>query len=405
MSAAARSLDVVIVGAGIGGLTAAIALAARGVTVTVLEQATVLGDIGAGVQLAANATRVLAGLGLAEPLRALGVEPHGKEIRLWSSGETWPLFDLGATSRSDWGHPYLTMHRADLHRVLVDGLRGHQPDALRLGATVTSIDVAGVRPSVALADGTRLSADVIVGADGVHSVVRGAIAGADRPAYSGCTAWRGVVPAERLPQRLRTAIGVNWVGPGRHVVHYPLRGGTLVNFVGIVEKPDWVAESWTQRGSVDECLADFEGWHDDVRTMIRAIDTHYLWALMIREPIDRWIAGRVALLGDAAHPTLPFLAQGAAMAIEDGLVLARALDQFDAVPDALTAYRDARFERTARVVRGSADNARRFHNPQLAHAAGAAAYVANEWKPEKVDARYRWLFEYRADEVSLRPAG
>ncbi len=393
-----------VVGAGIGGLTASIALADAGFDVAVVEQAKALGEIGAGVQLAANATRVLEHLGLGDALAAIGVEPTGKEIRLWSTGQRWPLFDLGAASRERWGHPYYTLHRADLHAVLLDGLGRRVPDAIRLDAQVIAVDVASPRPSVTLRDGTRIEADVVIGADGVHSPVRAAVAGPDRPIYSGCTAWRGVIAMDRLPTHLRSAVGVNWVGAGRHVVHYPLRGGTLMNFVGIVEKPDWVAESWTQRGAMDDCLADFVGWHDDVRTLIRAIDAHYLWALMVREPLHRWVAGHVALLGDAAHPTLPFLAQGAGMAIEDGLVLARALQAFDDVPTALAAYRDARHARTARVVRGSADNARRFHNPRLADADGAAAYVATEWQPGKVDARYRWLFEYRADEVALEAA-
>ena len=180
----------------------------------------------------------------------------------------------------------------------------------------------------------------------------------------------------------------------------------MINFVGIVEKDDWQVESWAVQGRVEDCLADFKGWHEDVQTFIHTLEVPFKWALMHREPMATWIAGRAVLLGDAAHPTLPLLASGAAMAIEDGFVLARCLseklsaDQHD-LPLALQAFESARMERTSRVVRGSSENARRFHNPALAHSAGAADYVAREWSEEKVRARYDWLFSYKVDEVGL----
>src|SRR5439155_22824734 len=178
----------------------------------------------------------------------------------------------------------------------------------------------------------------------------------DRPRFTGCMAWRAVIPIDRLPPHLARAVGTNWIGPGGHVVHYLLRRGELFNFVGLVERDDWRVESWTERGTVAECEADFRLWHDDIHAMIRAIETPYKWALMLRDPLARWGEGRVSLLGDACHPTLPMLAQGAVMAIEDGLVLARCLERYDDAPTALRRYEAARAERTGRIVRGAAEN-------------------------------------------------
>jgi salicylate hydroxylase len=184
------------------------------------------------------------------------------------------------------------------------------------------------------------------------------------------------------------------------VVTYPLRRGEILNFVGVVERDGWQVESWTIKGSRDECLHDLRNWHDDVKTIIRSIDTPFKWALLGREPLDHYAEGRVCVIGDAAHPTLPFLAQGANMALEDAVVLARCLDAFD-VPTALWRYEQARVERTARIVRGSADNTKRFHNPALGDPTGAAAYVDREFTPEKVSQRYDWLYEYDALTVPL----
>lgn len=170
----------------------------------------------------------------------------------------------------------------------------------------------------------------------------------------------------------------------------------------IVEGQGWQQESWTQQGSLEDCLKDFDGWHEDIQTMIRAVDVHYKWAFMAREPLQKWSAGAITLLGDAAHPTLPFLAQGAAMAMEDGFVLARALDAHrDNLPQALASYEAARVQRTSAIVRGSNDNTARFHNPKLADPEGAARYIDEQWAPENVRKRYEWLFDYKADEVPV----
>jgi salicylate hydroxylase len=394
--------SILIVGAGLGGLTAALALLRRGFSVRVLEQAPALRELGAGIQLSANANRVLFNLGLGDTLLAVASTAAGKRIRLWNTGQSWPLFDLGAQSVARYGYPYLTIYRADLHRALVDAVRAADDQSIELNAKVETVRQDDDGVVATLADGTTRRADMLIGADGVHSRIRAGLFGADDAAFSGAMAWRGVIPAHKLPPHLREPYAVNWVGPGAHVIHYPLRRGELVNFVGILERSDWQVESWTEQGSIAECLVDFAAWHEDVHTLIRALDQPFKWALMLREPLPRWTAGRITLLGDACHPTLPMLASGAAMAIEDGYILGRCLAETPGgAGQAMSRYEALRKDRTDRVVRGSAENARRFHNPALAHAEGAAAYVEREWNEARVRERYEWLFTYDVDAVPV----
>jgi salicylate hydroxylase len=393
-------LKILIAGAGIGGLTAALACLKHGIDVEVYEQASELREVGAGLQLSANGSRVLYELGLEAELKRLSCEATGKEIRLWNSGETWKLFDLGTESLARYGYPYFTVYRPDLHRILIDAVRTIKPDAIHLNARCLGFDQEGNGVVMHL-ENRQVRGDVLIGADGVHSQIRQSLFGQDSPEFTGLLAWRGVIPMERLPQHLHRKVGTNWVGPGGHVVHYALSAGRLMNFVGIKERSDWAVESWNVRGSTEECLADFVGWNEDIQLMIRAIDIPYKWALMTRAPLPQWSKGRVSLLGDACHSTLPFLAQGAVMAIEDGYILARALAGYRDSSRALIQYEAARRVRTTRIVEGAAGNAKRFHNPELAHAEGARAYIDREWREDRVKERYEWLFTYDATKTSV----
>jgi salicylate hydroxylase len=398
---AAGKSSVAIIGAGIGGLTAALALLRKGIDVDVYEQAPEIRDIGAGLQLAPNATRVLAHLGVLDALRERACETAGKEIRLWSTGQTWKLFDLGTMAVERYGFPYLTVYRPDLIEALAAAVRRAKPDAIRLDSRLVGLrqNARGVR--IHLAGGREAGADALVGADGVHSQVRQVLFGEDRARFTGIVAWRGTVPMERLPASMRRLVGTNWIGPGGHVVHYPVRSGEAMNFVAVVERADWKVESWTCPGEAHECAADFRGWHEDVHRLIHAAPWLYKWALAGRPPMPAWSRERVTLLGDACHATLPFLAQGAGMAIEDAVILARAVAETPALDEALWRYEATRSERTRRVVEGSAENTRRFHDPRLADAAGAQEYVDTEWSEE----RYEWLFTYDAIGTPLAAQG
>jgi len=396
---------VLVAGGGIGGLTAALALLRMGCDVEVFEQAPELKELGAGLQLAANGTRALFALGVGEELKGLSCEAEGKEIRLWNSGERWKLHDLGKVSVERYGHPYLTVYRPDLLGVLERAVRREKPGAIHLGAKCVGFEQTREAVSVRLEDGGAVEADALIGADGVHSRVRQGLFGPDKPEFTGVVAWRGIVPMEALPRHMARMVGSNWVGPGGHVVHYPLRAGKVMNFVGAQERSDWRVESWSARGTLEELKADFAGWHDDVHALIRNIPVPYKWALMVRAPMERWTIGRVSLLGDACHSMVPFLAQGANMAIEDGYILARALTESDAgVPARLLTYERARRDRTRRAVEGSAANIQRFHNKALADPAKAREYVSREWAGAPIAERYEWLFRYDVTKEKIRDA-
>jgi salicylate hydroxylase len=393
---------VLIAGAGLGGLTAALALLQRGFDVKVFEQADELREVGAGIQLGPNGSRILISLGLGAVMREVVAEPAAKEVRLWSTGETWTLFDLSRDSLERFGAPYWLVHRGDFHRVLWQAVERAKPGAIHLGSRCVACSDRGNGIVLELEDGRCVAGDVVVGADGVHSRLRAHLFDAAKPQFTGLMAWRGIVPIERLPEGLRRPVGSNWHGPGGHVVTYPLRRGELLNFVGVVERDDWKSDAWTEQGTKEECAADFAGWHPLIVAVIANLDAAYKWALIGRAPMPTWSKGRATLLGDACHPTLPFLAQGAIMAMEDGVVLARCLEASPGdVPRALQRYEALRIERTTRVVQGSAANTGRFHNPVLADPAKASAYMAREYPPDKGRTVFDWLFEYDAMTVAI----
>ncbi|HVZ51041.1 MAG TPA: FAD-dependent monooxygenase [Pseudolabrys sp.] len=402
-----KSPHILIAGGGIGGLTTALALLRRGIDVDVYEQAPELREVGAGLQIGPNGSRLLIELGLREPLEEVVCEAARKEVRLWNTGQTWKLFDLGRDCIERFDAPYWCVHRGDIHNVLRDAVLAQKPDAIHLSRQATGftqgrdgivLHLGGGHPDV--------RGDAIVAADGVHSRLREAAGIVDKTFFTGIMAWRGLVPAERLPEESRALVGTNWVGPGAHVITYPLRRGELMNFVGVVEGRDWPIESWTESGTLEECLADFKNWHPTVQQTIRGLDVPFKWAFVGREPLTRWAFGRMCMIGDACHPTLPFLAQGANMAIEDAVVVARAIAASPRdIEGALRRFESLRIERTTKIVRGSTETAKRFHNPVLSDHDKAVDYVTREWEPERVRTRYDWLFEYDARTVDVAPSG
>jgi salicylate hydroxylase len=389
---------VLIAGAGLGGLAAAACLMKRGFAVRVFEQAPELGEIGAGIQQSANSVKVLYDLGLRAELDRWGVKPQDYEFRRFDTGELLHKIAFAGAHEEKHGTPYYHLHRADFHRMLVEKARSMDPACITLNARVIGFTETERGVTVTLADGTQVSGDVLVGADGIKSAIRPAIAGEMPPRYTGYVAWRVIVPREKLPAGIMDKVGAVWCGPKNHCVLYWLRSGSLLNFVGCPEHAEWDDESWTQRRPWEELKADYAGWHPKIQAILDAAarDECYRWALNDRTPVRNWSTARVTLLGDAAHPTLPFLAQGACMAIEDGAVLARALEGAGSVREALEIYQRARAERCARVVTESAEHGGLYHivDAEEMKQAFAERNIARE--------REQWLYNYDPLTVPLQ---
>jgi len=398
----ASSPSIIVIGGGIGGLTTALALLQRGLDVAVYEQAPVLREVGAGVQIGSNGTRVLYALGLDEALRALQVLPPRRQLRHWRTGEIWDWLTLGSASVERFGTPHILMHRNDLHELLVAAVRRLKPDAIKLGMRCEAVAQNAGAATARFSTGEEVAAAAIIGADGIHSRLRQCLFGEAKPEFTGAVAWRGLIAMDKLPPHLSQLITTNWLGPHGHVLHYPVRRGELMNFISIVERDDWRVESWIVEGTRDELAGDFRDWHADVHTFIDAIDTPYKWALLARGPMPRWSQGRVTLLGDACHPTLPFLGQGAVMAIEDAYIVAACLAKYSGDPErAFARYEDIRKERTAAVVRKSHENRRHVFSPALADGGALATEVVQYWQQQHVRERLDWLYRYDATAIAV----
>ncbi|HKD76162.1 MAG TPA: FAD-dependent monooxygenase [Ktedonobacterales bacterium] len=353
-------MRVIIIGAGIGGLVAALTMRRAGIEVEVFEQSASLREIGAGIQISPNASRILQRLGLASSMREYGVRPLAVHIRRWDNGRTLIRQLLGDECERTFGAPYYHFHRAELLDLLAAALPAHM---IHLDHRCIGLKQSSDRVEVKFHNGTIADADLVVGADGIHSTVRELIIGAESPRFSGHVAYRGLVPAGRLAHLGLEVNASSWWGPNHHFVHYFVGAGArYVNWVAIMPG-EWRIESWTARGEVADALHEFDGWHPQVSAIIGAADATNRWALYDRYPLARWTAGRVTLMGDAAHAMLPYMAQGAVQAIEDSAVLAKCLelaDRHDLAP-ALRRYEETRKPRATRCQEGSRSNGEMYH--------------------------------------------
>ena len=345
-----RNIEVAIIGAGLGGLAAACALRGLGIDATVYERAPQLGEVGAGIQLGPNAVKVLRALGVERELRDFAFEPVSYASLAWDDAHMRYREPMKGDVEAQFGAPYLMAHRADLHRLLCECLSaGH----VRLNAACTRVATSGAAAVAYFADGSQVEADVIIGADGINSAVRECLFGAQPVRFTQQMAWRCIVPIECVPTEV--GIGrdeyVGWIGPDGHVICYPIRGGALYNIFAGHVSDQWVEESWVVPSSIDELLAGYRGWNAALLGMLGQVTECFKWGIRDRDPLPRWTEGRVTLLGDAAHPMMPTLAQGAAQALEDGVALARWLDRHrDDPARGLAGYEAERRPRAARVV-------------------------------------------------------
>ena len=396
----AEPQHLLVVGGGIGGLAAALALARLGLRVTLLEQASEIGEIGAGIQLGPNAFAALDALGVGENARGRAVFTDELIMMDAVDARVVGRFPVGEAFRARFGNPYAVIHRADIHTSILEGVRGS--DRIQFHTSTKVVRIEQDASSVTAIDqhGQRFTADALVAADGVRSVARDIFFG-DTPRVSGHVVYRAVVPLADMPRDLRVNAPVVWAGPNCHLVHYPLRGGSEYNLVVTFHSRQ--QEQWSVTdGSKEEVLSYFQGIHPRPRQLLECPKSWRRWATADRHPIPRWTAGRVTLLGDAAHGMLQYLAQGACMAIEDAVTLAEAMKACALDIDrAFALYEQSRIPRTARVVLSAREMGR------LYHADGVERLVRNQlWEgrtPERFYDALQWLYGWRAETALARP--
>ncbi|RKM73556.1 FAD-dependent monooxygenase [Rhodococcus opacus] len=367
---------VAVCGGGIGGLATAIALRKFGLDVTVYEQTRQFARVGADINLTPNAVRALDGLGIGPAIRESAARPQFRISRTWDTGAETSRLPMGDSAEQQYGAPQLTMHRGDLMTALENRLPS---GVVEMGRRVSGVADGRIE----FTDGSSVSADVIVGADGIHSAVRTALLGREQPTFTGVVAFRAVVPTERVGDLPNLDCFTKWWGPNpsTQIVTFPLNQGKDIFVFATCGQEEWTEESWTTPGSVTELRELYRDFHPEARALLDACDDVLKSALYVRDPLASWTDGRAVLLGDAAHPMMPFMAQGAGMAIEDAVVLSRCLSLFDDPAVALQAYQETRLQRTSRIQRGSR---------------------SNEWL--KVAGNGDWVYEYDAWHVPLELA-
>ncbi len=389
-----RTLKVAIIGGGLGGLAACLAFHRRGIEGAVYEQVAELGEIGAGLNLSPNALKAMRVLGVEDDAIDIGFQPRDQVVRSWRSGRVLARQQRGGDVADRFGAIFISIHRADLLDVLAHAV----PESrIRLDARCTGVETRRDIAVARFADGSEIEADIVIGADGIHSAVRDSLFGGIAPTFTGCICWRGMVPAEAVSHTEYGGDMTAWWGPHGHVVHYPVRRGELINFVAHLNSDAWTEESWNYECGRDELMEAYARWNESLRRLIESSERYYKWALYDRDPLERWGEGRITLLGDSAHPMLPYLGQGACMAIEDACILAQAVARATEAPqDALRDYERIRMPRATRAQLGSRHRAKENHlaSPIARLRRDLKMAWRNRFGADKSPTQTEWLYEY-----------
>lgn len=389
---AIQGKSVTVLGAGVGGLAAAIALAQRGARVSVLEQASEIGEIGAGIQISPNGTAVLEALGLGKAIREVSIPLEAVEIYDYRGGA--PLVRLDLTrARHGNPNPYLLVHRADLIGVLAESALANDVQ-LMFNKEVTGIAIGFEQATLPIDGGPQRSTKILVAADGLRSLTRQALNRKKKPAFTGHVAWRTTIETRFLPLYNIPPVARIFMGPRRHLVTYPLRGGSLMNVVAVEQRESWVEEGWNIPDDPANLAAAFADFSPEIRRLLSVCQSCNLWGLFKHPVAEQWSQSSTVILGDACHPTLPYLAQGANLALEDAFVLASEMERQDDLHKAFEAYRKQREKRVKRVVNASTGNGRIYHqsNRLVRGLLQNGMRIANRIAPDRMVGRYDWLY-------------